>query len=217
MIADLNGWYLGTPTPATLAAAGQPVVRPVDGRGSAHPFDRHGTAGRYRTDLDAVANLGIAATWNGAAQLADARQHRAVRAPHHARRTVPQHQPRYRLGGIDHPRSATTVIVYTTWSCASDVTAPNFNIINNIGVASGMATVQLVACTPPHYVRFRWVTTARLSASARFAGRSSADHQQQQPDDHDAAAADAPLPPDPHRGTGRRRTRRSPRSIHAGT
>jgi sortase (surface protein transpeptidase) len=43
-----------------------------------------------------------------------------------------------------------------------DVTAPSFNVINNIGLTSGLATVQLVACTPPHSVRFRWVTTARL-------------------------------------------------------
>ncbi len=43
-----------------------------------------------------------------------------------------------------------------------DVTVPNFNLINNIGLGSGLATVQLVACTPPHSVTFRWVTTARL-------------------------------------------------------
>ena len=43
-----------------------------------------------------------------------------------------------------------------------DVTVPNFNLINNIGLSSGLATVQLVACTPPHSVTFRWVTTARL-------------------------------------------------------
>ncbi len=43
-----------------------------------------------------------------------------------------------------------------------DVTSPNFNVINNIGLSSGLATVQLVACTPPHSVKFRLVTTARL-------------------------------------------------------
>jgi sortase (surface protein transpeptidase) len=43
-----------------------------------------------------------------------------------------------------------------------DVTIPNFNIINNIGIHSGLATVQLVACTPPHSISFRLVVTARL-------------------------------------------------------
>ena len=43
-----------------------------------------------------------------------------------------------------------------------DVTIPNFNVINDIGLNAGLATVQLVACTPPGSVRFRVVTTARL-------------------------------------------------------
>jgi sortase (surface protein transpeptidase) len=43
-----------------------------------------------------------------------------------------------------------------------DVTAPYFTTINNIGLASGRSTVQLVACTPPHSTKYRWVTTARL-------------------------------------------------------
>ena len=43
-----------------------------------------------------------------------------------------------------------------------DVTIPNYTIINNIGLTSGLSTVQLVACTPPHSVTFRHVTTARL-------------------------------------------------------
>src|SRR5258706_3222994 len=41
-----------------------------------------------------------------------------------------------------------------------DVTVPSFNPINGIGLKAGLATVQLVACTPPHSVTFRWVTTA---------------------------------------------------------
>ncbi|MDP9465387.1 MAG: sortase, partial [Actinomycetota bacterium] len=43
-----------------------------------------------------------------------------------------------------------------------DVTIPNFATIYNIGVRTSIATVQLVACTPPGSVRFRVVTTARL-------------------------------------------------------
>ena len=43
-----------------------------------------------------------------------------------------------------------------------DVTIPSFNVINNIGLTSGLSTVQLVACTPPGSIKFRHVTTARL-------------------------------------------------------
>ena len=112
------------------------------------------------SNLDAVANLGIAATWNGAAQLATPGNvvlfgHRTTHgAPFLNINLVP-------LGGLinligDDGHSYNYVVV------RQDVTAPSFNVINNIGVTSGLATVQLVACTPPHSVRFRWVTTARL-------------------------------------------------------
>ena len=111
-------------------------------------------------NLDAVANLGIAATWNGAAGLANPGNivlfgHRTTHgAPFLNINLVP-------LGGQvsligDDGHSYNYVVV------RQDVTAPSFNVINNIGVTSGLATVQLVACTPPHSVRFRWVTTARL-------------------------------------------------------
>jgi len=111
-------------------------------------------------NLDAVANLGIAATWNGAAQLATPGNivlfgHRTTHgAPFRFIDSVP-------IGGVvsligDDGHSYNYVVV------RQDVTIPNFNVINNIGTRSGLATVQLVACTPPGSVRFRQVTTARL-------------------------------------------------------
>src|SRR5512143_2560204 len=70
MIADLNGWYLGTPSTATLPVPTNPSYGPASALevdagsiGMALPV---GTG----TNLDAVANLGIAATWNGKAQVA---------------------------------------------------------------------------------------------------------------------------------------------------
>jgi sortase (surface protein transpeptidase) len=112
------------------------------------------------SNLDAVANLGIAATWNGAAQLATPGNivlfgHRTTHgAPFLNINLVP-------IGGAvtligDDGHSYNYVVV------RQDVTVPSFNIINDIGVNAGLATVQLVACTPPHSVKFRWVTTARL-------------------------------------------------------
>ena len=111
-------------------------------------------------NLDAVANLGIAATWNGAAQLATPGNivlfgHRTTHgAPFRFIDSVP-------IGGIisligDDGHSYNYVAV------RQDVTIPNFSVINNIGLRSGLATVQLVACPPPGSVRFRQVTTARL-------------------------------------------------------
>ena len=160
LIADLNGWYLGSPTAAALPPPTNPDYGPSTARevdstsiGMSLPV---GTG----TNLDAVANLGIAATWNGAAGLAAPGNivlfgHRTSHgAPFLNINLVP-------LGGQvsligDDGHSYNYVVV------RHDVTAPSFNVINNIGLTSGLATVQLVACTPPHSVRFRWVTTARL-------------------------------------------------------
>ena len=160
LIADLNGWYLGAPTAAVLP----PPTNPDYGPSTAHEVDT-GSIGMSLpvgtgSNLDAVANLGIAATWNGAAQLATPGNvvlfgHRTTHgAPFLNINLVP-------LGGIvnligDDGHSYNYMVV------RQDVTAPSFNTINNIGLTSGLATVQLVACTPPHSVRFRWVTTARL-------------------------------------------------------
>ncbi|MEO7372090.1 MAG: sortase [Ilumatobacteraceae bacterium] len=160
LIADLNGWYLGSPTAATQA----PPSNPNFAQTSAVEVDANrigmslpvGTG----TDLDAVANLGIAATWNGTAQLATPGNivlfgHRTTHGA-----------PFLNINFLD-PGSVISLIgadghSYNYMVTRIDVTIPNFNVINNIGVNSGPATVQLVACTPPHSVRFRLVTTARL-------------------------------------------------------
>ncbi len=160
LIADLNGWYLGSPTGAVLPPPTNPSYQPnqaleVDaGRiGMALPI---GTG----TNLDAVANLGIAATWNGAAQVATPANivlfgHRTTHGA-----------PFLNINLLD-PGSIVSLIgtdghSYNYMVVRIDVTIPNYNIINNIGLRSGLATVQLVACTPPHSVAFRLVTTARL-------------------------------------------------------
>lgn len=160
LIADLNGWYLGAPSAASLPSPVNPQFGPSTARVVDTTSIGMSLAVGTGANLDAVANLGIAATWNGAAGLATPGNivlfgHRTTHgAPFLNINLVP-------LGGQvsligDDGHSYNYVVV------RQDVTAPSFNVINNIGVTSGLATVQLVACTPPHSVRFRWVTTARL-------------------------------------------------------
>ena len=160
LIADLNGWYLGPPSAAVLPPPINPFYGPATARGLNVFNIGLSTDVGTGTNLDAVANLGIAATWNGAAQLATPGNivlfgHRTTHGgPFRFINNVP-------IGGIisligDDGHSYNYMVV------RQDVTVPNFNVINNIGVRSGLATVQLVACTPPGSVRFRHVTTARL-------------------------------------------------------
>ncbi len=160
LIADLNGWYLGLPSAAVLP----PPINPFYGPSTARSLHVNSiglaTEVGTGTNLDAVANLGIAATWNGAAELATPGNivlfgHRTTHGgPFRYINEVPIGGSISLVGDDGHSYNYRVV--------RQDVTAPNFNVINNIGIRSGMATVQLVACTPPGSVRFRHVTTARL-------------------------------------------------------
>ncbi|MEP7203963.1 MAG: sortase [Ilumatobacteraceae bacterium] len=160
LIADLNGWYLGTPTPAALAPPVNPLYGPTHAQSLTVPPIRMATYVGTGSNLDAVANLGIAATWNGTAQLAIPGNivlfgHRTTHgAPFRFINEIPYGGQVSLIGDDGH--SYNYVVV------RQDVTIPNFNVINSIGLSSGLSTVQLVACTPPGSVRFRHVTTARL-------------------------------------------------------
>jgi hypothetical protein len=160
MIADLSGWYLGSPSVATLPPPTNPAYGPSTAQElNASPIGLF-TAVGTGANLDAVANLGIAATWNGAAQLGVPGNivlfgHRTTHGgPFRFINNLPFGDVISLIGDDGH--SYNYVVV------RQDVTIPNFNVINNIGLNSGLATVQLVACTPPGSVRFRVVTTARL-------------------------------------------------------
>jgi sortase (surface protein transpeptidase) len=160
VIADLNGWFLGPPTSAVLPVPINPSFAPSTADSVHTPSIGMDLAVGTGTNLDAVANLGIAATWNGAAQLAIPGN--IVLFGHRTTHGAP-------FRNIDSVLLGGTVTLvgqdghsYTYMVVRQDVTIPDFNVINNLGLRSGIATVQLVACTPPGSVRFRWVTTARL-------------------------------------------------------
>ncbi len=160
MIADLNGWFLGPPTAAVLP----PPSNPDFGRNTAQAVNANaigmftgvGTGG----NLDAVANLGLAATWNGAAELAVPGNivlfgHRTTHgAPFRYINSLPFGAVISLIGDDGHS--------YNYMVVRQDVTIPHFGTIYSIGRDTSIATVQLVACTPPGSVRFRVVTTARL-------------------------------------------------------
>ena len=160
MIADLSGWYLGSPTASTMAAPTNPMFNSNTARELDAPRISLATAVGTGSNLDAVANLGIAATWNGTAQLATPGNivlfgHRTTHGAPFRFINILQFGDFISLIGDDGHS-------YNYMVVRQDVTVPSYNVINNIGLNSGLATVQLVACTPPGSVKFRLVTTARL-------------------------------------------------------
>jgi Sortase domain len=160
LIADLSGWYLGPPSVATMPPPTNPAYAPNTAQVlNASPIGLSTSVGTG-ANLDAVANLGIAATWNGAAQLAVPGNivlfgHRTTHGgPFRYINNLPFGDVISLIGDDGHS--------YNYMVVRQDVTVPSFNVINNIGVKAGLATLQLVACTPPGSVRFRVVATARL-------------------------------------------------------
>jgi hypothetical protein len=160
MIADLSGWYLGTPSVAALPPPANPSFGPSDAQVLVVPSIGVTIGVGIGGDLDAVANLGLAATWSGASRLGVPGNvvlfgHRTTHgAPFRYIDSLPIGSVMSMIGDDGH--SYNYVVV------RQDVTPPNFDYINSIGLASGPSTVQLVACTPLGSTRLRVVTTARL-------------------------------------------------------
>ena len=161
LIADLNGWYLGPPTTAVLAPPVNPFYGPATAREVDAPLHRHVHSGRYREPTSTPWPT-LALPPRGMAQPSWRRLGTSCCsgiAPPTVRRcststSFRSAAPSRLIGDDGH--SYNYIVV------RQDVTVPSFTLINNIGLKSGIATVQLVACTPPHSVTFRWVTTARL-------------------------------------------------------
>jgi sortase (surface protein transpeptidase) len=160
MIADLNGWFLGTPSNAVLAPPANPSFGPANPTNLHMPDIGVYTGVGTGSNLDAVANLGIAAQWNNGVQLGSRGNiimfgHRTTHgAPFRYINLLPYGSLVSLIGDDGHS--------YNYMVVRQDVTVPDYGVINAIGAASGPATIQLVACTPPGSVRFRVVTTARL-------------------------------------------------------
>ena len=91
LIADLNGWYLGTPTPLA-GAADQPVVRPGARPVGARRLDRYVHIRRHRDQPRRCGQPRHRRDVERHCAVGYTRQHRAVRASHHTRRAVPVHQ-----------------------------------------------------------------------------------------------------------------------------
>ena len=132
MIADLSGWYLGSPTAATLPPPVNPTFGPATALELTTPSIGLATAVGTGANLDAVANLGIAATWNGAAELATPGNivlfgHRTTHgAPFLNINLVP-------LGGAVTLTRRRRPYLQLRGRAPRRQTVPSFNVINNIG------------------------------------------------------------------------------------
>jgi LPXTG-site transpeptidase (sortase) family protein len=160
LIADVAGWYLGSTTAASLPPPTNPVYPPSPARTLVVPAIDEWMPIETGPNLDVIADRGHAAAWGDAINMAT-----PANVMLFGHRTTKGAPFRY----IDRlpPGSIFNVIgadgrTYNYMVIRTDITAPNFNTINNIGLSTGPLTAQLIACHPPGKVTYRVVVTGRL-------------------------------------------------------
>ena len=160
LVADVAGWYLGPTTVASLPPSANPVYAPNRATTVViAPIDKWLPI-ETGPNLDVIANRGHAAAWGDAINVAS--QTNIMLFAHRTSKGGPF---RY----IDQLRSGDIFNIigtdghsYNYLVMRSDVVAPNFTTINNIGLSVGSVTAQLIACHPPGKVTYRIVVTGRL-------------------------------------------------------
>lgn len=165
LIADVAGWYLGTPTSPTLPVPVNPNYMPNRAVGVlANKIGLYAGVS-VGTNLDTVANRGVAATWADTANVASPGNmmlfgHRTTYGG--IFRYINSLKPgdTFSLFGTDG-RSYNYLVMFT------GVTAPTFESISNVAAFTGApVTAQLVACSKldgtPTSLYHRIVVTGRL-------------------------------------------------------
>ena len=160
LVADVAGWYLGATAVASLAPPANPVFAPNRAKTLVVPPIDKWMPIETGPNLDVIADRGHAAGWGDAINMATPSN--VMLFGHRTSKGGP-------FRNIDKlpPGSVFNVIgtdgrSYNYMVMRTDITAPNFNTINNIGLATGLLTAQLIACHPPGKVSYRIVVTGRL-------------------------------------------------------
>ena len=169
LIADVFGWYLGTPSVATLPVPTNPVFNPNDAVAVYVP--KIGVympiaAGATTQTLNQVANLGYAAAWSTDHRVATPGNvmlfgHRTTHGGPFRYLNLLLPGDEFILVGQDGHWYHYTVV-------DQRVTAPVFSIIKAIAAPYGPMTSQLVACSKPNgtptSVKHRIVITGRFTS-----------------------------------------------------
>lgn len=164
LIADVNGWYLGTPS-----VANQPV--PVNPSYQPNPvvnvtYELLGISLPVATgpNLTALADSGYAATWSDLVNVAEPGN--VMLFGHRTSHGGPFRPLNYAPIGSTFDLLGSDGHAYTYFVVRVDSTLPDYPTIANIAASMAPVTAQLVACDPPGSVSRRIVVTGRLISVA---------------------------------------------------
>ena len=164
LIADVAGWYLGTPTVATQAAPANPEFTPNAAVALSVPKLGLSVGIRTGSNLTRIADQGFAATWSDINSVASPGNlmlfaHRTTGAAPFRYINLLNPGDGFSLMGNDG-HSYNYVVV------DRGVSTPSFSLIQSYASSYGPITAQLVACSKidgtPTSVNFRIAVTGRL-------------------------------------------------------
>lgn len=160
LVADVAGWYLGTPVVGSLPPERRELPRSVDARRILAPGAGIDTEIGTHPNIDVVVDSGLAGLWMGSGDLG-VTDHNV----YFAHRT--SHGGEFRT--LDRLKIGSTFVVrgadgrdYRYLVTRQDVIVPRVPELLRVVDQAGPITVTLVACHPPGSVRYRLAVSGRL-------------------------------------------------------
>jgi LPXTG-site transpeptidase (sortase) family protein len=160
LVADVAGWYLGTPEPSVLPEAYTAPSTPVRAVGIAAPSIGLGVMIGTNRNIDVNINQGLAGLWLGSGDLgwAEHNVYFAHRTSHGGVfRNIDRLTPgsTFSMVGVDGR-------TYQYLVTRQDVILPKPAELLRVVNEAGPVTVTLVACHPPGKITYRLAVTGRL-------------------------------------------------------
>ena len=160
LVADVTGWYLGTPDASTLPPPLNPSLEPSYAMVIVAPAAGLRTSVGYGANINSVINTGRAGLWAGLGGLGTA-EHNVV----FAHRTSHGGPFRY-INALTVGQTFTVQGAdgrdYLYLVTRNDVIAPLISKLNAVLAEAGPTTFTLVACHPPGSTVYRLAITGRL-------------------------------------------------------
>lgn len=160
MVADVTGWYLGTPEQSTLPVPAVPSRQPTNAVAVLAPKAGIATYVGYDGHIDDIVDRGLAGLWWGTGRIGTA-EHNVLFAHRTSAGGPFRHLDRLRagdtftlLGADGRP--------YRYLVMENVIINPTAAELLPVVQRAGWATATIVACHPPGSVRYRMAITGRL-------------------------------------------------------
>jgi hypothetical protein len=160
MVADVTGWYLGTPDVSALPVPVNPSLESSYALAIAAPNAGLLAGMGYGSNINSVINTGRAGLWAGVGGLGTP-EHNVVFA-HRTSHGGPFRYINALTVGSSFTVQGADGRNYLYLVTRNDVIPPRVSALNSILGNAGMATFTLVACHPPGSVTYRLAITGRL-------------------------------------------------------